>query len=170
MLFWLRYFFSEGRPHRQAFEEVCFVCIVSLVPLFCLPLIEHARGLQSWDNLFWDAIDSGQLYLYSFGLLGTLLWLVLKDRSETVPFAPRKYLALFVIFPAMAILIVYTIDPTLRRHLSDPLVKASIFFYLLYCLMYYVLLVFDKLPPPDTESWLTQESQQLMAQYEREIR
>lgn len=166
MCFWVRYFFSNRIWHWKAFEEVAFVCGVSLVPLFLLPWIEHSKNLKTWNEMFFDAIDSGQLNLYSFGLFGTLLWLVLKDKVQIVPFAPRKYLAIPVLVPAAAILIVYATDPSLRRHLSNPLILSSIIFYILYCLMYYVLLVFDKMPPPDPSESIS--GAELIARYQKE--
>src|SRR6266702_3305081 len=79
MKFWWQTFFSDVRAHRLAAEEVFFVCIISLVPLFALALIDQLRiPAVDVSGLFWDAIAAGQLYLYSFSLFGTLFWLCQK--------------------------------------------------------------------------------------------
>jgi hypothetical protein len=169
MFFWTKHFFSKATPHREAAEEVGLVCGISLVPLLLLPLIEHLRSnLEVPSTILWQAISSGQLYLYSFAMLGTLHWLSQKDRSDVIKFPPRKYLSLGVWLPAIIMFIVYSFDPTLSKPLSQTLIWFSILFYLLYVVLYYVLLVFEKLPPPDTGERIAEETKVLMVNYRRE--
>jgi hypothetical protein len=150
MMFWFKHFVSSTAPHKEAGQEVSLVCGISLVPLLLLPLIEHLRSnVEIPGNVLWQAVSSGQLYLYSFSLLGTLHWLAEKDREQFLRFPPRKYLSLFVWVPAIIMFIVYSFDPSLSKPLSHTLIWTSIAFYILYVFLYYVLLVFDKLPPPD---------------------
>ena len=170
MLFWVRHFFSESEPHQQAAQEVGLVCGISLVPLLLLRLIEHLRSnLEVPATVLWQAISSGQLYLYSFALLGTLHWLSQKDRDDLIRFPPRKYLSLCVWLPVIISFIIYSFDPSLSKPLSRTLVWISMLFYLLYVLLYYVLLVFEKLPPPDTGQRLSQETDVLILNYKSEI-
>jgi hypothetical protein len=169
MWFWIKHFFSSAEPHQKAAEEVAFVCGISLIPLLLLPLIEHLRSsLGVPGDILWQAISAGQLYLYSFGLLGTLHWLSQKDREDLAKFPPRKYLSLVVWLPAIIMFIVYSFDPFLSKPLSQTLVWTSIAFYVLYVLLYYILLVFEKLPPPDAGAGIEQETKQLMSTYEEQ--
>jgi hypothetical protein len=63
--------------------------------------------------------------------------------------------------------IVYSFDPTLSKPLSSTLIWTSVLFYTLYVVLYYVLLVFDKLPPPVLEESFQEESGVLISQYRR---
>src|SRR5690242_7481428 len=131
MWFWIKHFFSGSGQHKDAAQEVGFVCGISLVPLLLLPLIEHLRSnLEVPATVLWQAISSGQLYLYSFALLGTLHWLSQKDRADRAAFPPRKYLSLCVWLPAIIMFIVYSFDPSLSKPLSRTLIWISICFYL----------------------------------------
>jgi hypothetical protein len=175
MFFWAKHFFSAAEPHKDAAEEVFVVCGVSLMPLLLLPFIEHLRSKfelpGSWDkaiDIVWQAISSGQLYLYSFGLLGTLHWLSQRDRADIFRFPPRKYLSLIVWLPAVLMFIVYSYDPALTKQLSRTLIWTSIYFYALYVILYYILLVFEKLPPPETNTQIAEETNELIAGYKRQ--
>jgi hypothetical protein len=171
MFVWVRHFFSNTEPHQEAAQEVGLVCGISLVPLLLLPLIEHLRSnLDVPATVLWQAISSGQLYLYSFSLLGTLHWLSQKDRNDLSGLPPRKYLSLLVWLPAIIMFIVYSFDPTLSKPLTSTLIWISVFFYLLYVALYYVLLVFERLPPPDTGTALAEETDRLIIDYQNQTR
>src|SRR4051812_20571119 len=168
MLFWTKHFFSGADSHKEAAQEVGLVCGISLVPLLLLPLIEHLRSnLEIPGTVLWQAISSGQLYLYSFSLLGTLHWLSQKDRNDLTKFPPRKYLSLFVWLPAIIMFIVYSFDPSLSRPLSQTLIWISICLYVLYVVLYYVLLVFEKLPPPEASQRLADETDTLILDFRK---
>lgn len=168
MKFWFRTFFSDRSAHRIAAEEVFFVCVISLVPLFALALIDQLR-LTTVDvsGLFWNAIASGQLYLYSFSLFGTLFWLCQKEYDNFDRFEPRRYLMFLVFMPSILILIVYLLEPTMSKPLRPAFVDASFYIYLLYVTLYYILLVFDNLEPPPVEEGLQQEAGVLIDKYKR---
>jgi hypothetical protein len=166
MFFWIRHFFSGSEHHKDAAQEVGLVCGIALVPLLLLPLIEHLRSnLDVPATVLWQAVSSGQLYLYSFALLGTLHWLSQKDRADRASFPPRKYLSLFLWLPAIIMFIVYSFDPSLSKPLSQTLIWISIAFYVLYVLLYYILLVFEKLPPPDVNKTLSDGAKVLILDY-----
>jgi hypothetical protein len=85
MLFWIKHFFSGPEHHKDAAQEVGLVCGVALAPLLLLPLIEHLRSnLGVPATVLWQAISSGQLYLYSFALLAPCTG----SRKRTEPTAP----------------------------------------------------------------------------------
>ncbi len=104
MWFWLTLFFSNREYHRRAFEEVFVVAVVSIVPLLLLPFIASLKsGAEAPFDLLttiWPAISSGQLYLYSFSMLGMIIWLSVEDVSNK-PFPPRKYfIVVALLWPA----------------------------------------------------------------------
>jgi hypothetical protein len=166
MRFWLKQFFSDGKAHWKAVEEVFFVCGISLIPLFMLAIIDQLRQASpSASELFWGAIASGQLYLYSFSLFGTLFWLCQKEHENFPRFEPRRYLTLLVFVPSVLIVIIYSIEPSMSKPLSHGFVGASFAVYLLYVVLYYVLLVFDHLEPPPVEKGLQEGAGTLIDKY-----
>jgi amino acid transporter len=167
MPLWITLFISDGKAHKDALEEIIIVTIVSLIPLFLLAVVDQLRGHSDLDFiLFWEAISSGQLYLYSFAMLGMIFWLCLKDHEQLERFPPRKYLGILAFVFSVIIVAVYTVDPSLSKHLSTPLVKASLFVYVAYTLLYYILRVYDNLRPPSVEIILRSEADDLQARYE----
>jgi len=168
MKFWIRQFLSDRNAHRLAAEEVFFVCVISLTPLVVLAVIDqmHAAGLEV-SELFWEAIGAGQLYLYSFALLGTLFWLCQKEHENLERFSPRKYLMFFVFVPSILIFVIYALDPTMSKPLRPAFVTASFVVYLLYVVLYYILLVFDHIEPPPVEQGLQEEANILIDDYEQ---
>ena len=167
MRFWLALFFSNREFHKRAFEEVFVVVVVSIFPLVLLPFIASAR--LSADTPFdfastiWSAIASGQLYLYSFSLFGTLIWLCVEDVSSR-EFPPRKYFSIAAILTAFLCLLVYSFDPGLTKPLNPVLTKISIWIYVTYVLMYYALLVFKMLRAPSVSDTVDQEVNNLIGQ------
>jgi hypothetical protein len=168
MIFWLRQFFSGPKAHRLAIEEVLFVCMISLLPLFLLAAIDQYRlDTLSVGGLFWAAIGEGQLFLYSFSLFGTLFWLCQKEHENFDRFGPRRYLMFIIWAPSTLIILIYALNPTMSVPLKPTFVHASFLIYFLYLLLYYILLVFDNLEPPDIERHLQAKTKELIGKYEQ---
>lgn len=110
MLFWLKQFFSNRAFHIRALEEVLFVAIVSIIPLLILPFVASVKAPAevafNLNLIIWGAIESGQLYLYSFSLFGMIMWLCVEDVSSKA-FPPRKYFVLAGIVSAILCMLVY---------------------------------------------------------------
>jgi hypothetical protein len=168
MRFWLRQFFSDAGAHRLAGEEVFFVCVLSLLPLLILAIIDQLRlSSVQVSELFHEAISAGQLYLYSFSLLGTLYWLCQKEHDNFTRFEPRRYLMFLILVPSILIIVIYAIDPAMSKPLRPSLVTVSYWVYLLYAALYYILLVFDHLEPPPVEESLRRAVNSLIDEYEQ---
>ncbi len=160
MRFWIGLFFSNKEFHRRAFEEVFVVTIVSIFPLLLLPFVASLKVAAdtpfTFTKAIWSAIESGQLYLYSFSLFGTLIWLCVEDVSSK-EFPPRKYFAIAAILTAFICLLVYGYDPGLTRQLNPTLIETSLCIYVLYVAMYYALLVFKMLRAPSVSDTVDTE-------------
>lgn len=165
--FWLRLFFSRFEYHRRAFGEVFVVAVVSIVPLLLLPFIASIRA--SADTPFdlvttiWAAISSGQLYLYSFSMLGMVIWLSVDDVSNK-SFSPRKYFVVAALLSGFLCLLVYGSDPGLSKPLNPVVVELSIWVYGGYLLMYYMLLVFKMVRAPSVGETVDSEVKNLISQ------
>lgn len=173
MLFWLRRFFSNAAYHKQAFEEVLIVSVVSIFPLLLLPFIAGLKAAAELPLEFgptlWKAIASGQLYLYSFSLFGAIIWLCSEDVYDGV-FPPRKYFVVASVLAAFLCLLVYALDPELGKPLNPVLVYVSIVIYVIYLIMYYALLVFKMLRAPELGETLDRNASQLIKQSSRSRR
>jgi hypothetical protein len=167
MWLWISLFFSNRDFHRRAFEEVLVVTIFSIFPLLLLPFVASikvsAEAPFDFTKSIWSAVASGQLYLYSFSLFGTLMWLCVEDVSSR-EFAPRKYFSIAAILAAFLCLIVYGFDPGLTGQLNPVLVQISIWIYAIYVLMYYALLVFKMLRAPSISDTVDAEVKNLITQ------
>jgi len=167
MRFWLALFFSKREFHRRAFEEVFVVIVVSIFPLLLLPFIDGIRLSAEtpfdFTATIWSAVASGQLYLYSFALFGTLIWLCVEDVSSR-PFPPRKYFSIAAILTAFLCLLVYSFDPSLTKPLNPVLVTISAWIYAAYVMMYYALLVFKMLRAPSVSDTVDNEVTTLIGQ------
>lgn len=168
MRFWIGQFFSSGKAHRLAFYEVFTVCLLSLCPLLFLAVIDELhQGEANIDQLFSSALNSGQLYLYSFSLFGTLFWLCQKEHENFTRFEPRLFLMFAIFVPCSLILVVYATNPSMSKPLGASFIKLSFVVYGFYVLLYYILLVFDHLEPPAVEAGLQTGSNSLIDEYER---
>lgn len=167
MRFWLSLFFSNRDFHRRAFEEVFVVIVVSIFPLFLLPFIASAKLAADvpfeFTTTIWSAVASGQLYLYSFSLFGTIIWLCVEDVSSR-EFPPRKYFSIAAILAAFLCLLVYSFDPALTKPLNPTLVSISIWIYAIYVLMYYALVVFKMLRAPSISDTVNNEVTSLIGE------
>jgi hypothetical protein len=170
MPLWLSLFISDGRAHGEAAEETFVITIVALVPLVLLGVIDQLHGAElGMVAALWTAISAGQLYLYSFALLGHIFWLCWKDHENMKRFPPRKYFALISFAIATLIIAVYTADPTLSKALTRPLIIASIISFIVYTVLYYILSVFDKLEPPSIERTVEREADEMASRLPREV-
>lgn len=118
------------------------------------------------SSTIWQAVSSGQLYLYSFSLFGTIIWLCVEDVSNKI-FPPRKYFVIAATLSAFLCVIVYGFDPALSKPLNPVLVNISIFIYVIYLLMYYALLVFKMLRAPSLGETFDNEANNLINQSRR---
>jgi hypothetical protein len=143
---------------------------VSIFPLLLLPFLGAAKAAADssleWGPTLWKAIESGQLYLYSFSLFGTLIWLCVEDVSNK-QFPPRKYFVLASILSAFLCLVIYGLDPALSKQLHPSLIYTSIVIYVIYLMMYYALLVFKMLRVPELGETLDREANNLITQSRR---
>jgi hypothetical protein len=167
MLFWLKNFFSNREFHIRAFEEVFVVSVVSICPLVVLPFLASVRSTADvpFDllNTIWAAISSGQLYLYSFAMLGMIIWLSVEDVSNK-RFPPRKYFIVAATLSAFLCVLVYGSDPGLSKPLNPIVVRISIWIYCGYLLMYYALLVFKMVRAPTVTETVDTEVTDLIGQ------
>jgi hypothetical protein len=102
-------------PFLESFAEVLIVTLVGIVPFMVAVIRYNAINGKEVEfdvrTVFLSSFSGGQLYLYAFSLLGTLLWLSIF--KWTVPQrAYRWVLALIVTLVGFLIAALGGIDPT----------------------------------------------------------
>ncbi|MBB4370181.1 hypothetical protein GGD63_002974 [Bradyrhizobium sp. cir1] len=152
-------------PFLESFAEVCIVIIVGVAP-FVLAVIRHnATSGKDADfdinTVFASSFSGGQLYLYAFSLLGTLLWLSIF--KWTVPQRAYKWiLGLIVTLAGFLIAALGGIDPTFSTINNTAIVRLSYYCYALFVVIYFMLLIGEKEKPPSARSTLRQEADALV--------
>ncbi len=153
----------------QAFAEVFIVVIIGILP-FLIAVIRYNFDKNDpahrfdISTVFADSFSGGQLYLYAFSLLGTLMWLGVFN--WTVQYrAARLLLALIVILIGFALAGLGGIDPTFSTIRNRAIVDMSVYFYVVSIAIYFLLLVITKLEPPSFRRTLGGETAALIDRY-----
>ena len=80
MTYWLRQLFTRPREHFSSLIEVFVTAVFALLPLALAAIkynYEKAGDNFVFDQIVRQAFGGGQLFLYSYALIGTIIWLSL---------------------------------------------------------------------------------------------
>jgi hypothetical protein len=153
-------------PFLESFAEVLIVTVVGIVP-FVLAVLRHnaTNGkVTEFDirSVFVSSFSGGQLYLYAFSLLGTLLWLSVF--KWTVPQRAYKWiLGLIVTLVGFLIAALGGIDPTFSTINNAAIVRLSFYCYGIFVIIYFLLLIGEKEKPPSARATLRDEASALVS-------
>lgn len=166
-MYWFKKLFTAWSVHLETAVEVFVVTIFSLIPLV-ISALAHNAGKENYQFEITPIIQSsfggGQLFLYSFSLIGTLIWLSFV-RWDIPRIAPRIVIGLIVVVTGFLITSLAGIDPTLSNIKNPFLIDVSYYIYFATILTYYLLLFFCKIEPPSPEESLNKGSNDLMQDY-----
>jgi len=149
-------FFTDKGAHSRALFETFVVVTFSLMPLLIVFLSKYFDGYVALDGMsdFISAtIGTGELFIYTFSISGSLIWLgFLKGGARRLIF-PRKIISLIVCLaiPILAIRVGHLIPLGV---LADETVAVSIISFLFAIILYYLLLVFCEIEPPEVSPQL----------------
>src|SRR5665213_1632881 len=134
------WFFSHPRIHLKAAWEATFIVGCGLIAfpfLLLIRLVQQAAGGATLPTLYmWDTIKSGQLFPFSFGLSGIILWLVSREfKGKGIPL--RSLVILFLFLAYGACVIVYAIQPDMNHPLPPIVVITSIAILGVYYILHY---------------------------------
>ena len=126
--------------------EVIVVTGLSLIPLLAIGFVSFVQD-GSRTDLFaalLEPLGRGQLYLYSFSVLASVIWLVIADLGPTA----RK-----VVGPTAVILLIYIIlllgiSPEMNNLGNKMIVSYSIYVYTMSVLLYLCSLLIKSARPP----------------------
>lgn len=155
-----------------AILEVGCVGALGVVPLFAAaylqssdPSIPVSAATLSLRNL----IELGQLYLYSFSLIGTLLWLLLA-RSNGAHVSLRVVLGFLVLIIAASCIGVYMQNPAMSSKLPAHLVSFSVLCFASCLILYFVLLLCSSSEAPTASETLNRDVKGLVERAESRAR
>jgi hypothetical protein len=151
-----------------ALLEVFCVGTLGLAPLLTASFLDihlHGAGLTQPLAHLNDFIQLGQLFLYAFAMIGTLVWLLLA-RSTNAHVLFRIVLGLVTIAITIVSVGIFMQDPTMSTKLSDFLVMMSIV-CLIGCLAtYFFLLMCESAPVKPAGSSYRKDINKLVGQAE----
>lgn len=142
--------------HRKAFTEVLVVGGLSIMPLglaaygtFLLqPMVPDQPG-KTYIDFLEISILSGQLYFYAMTFIAAVVWHSGQDLKK--PFPPRILFWSIAFVLGMICAFFFGIAPALPSTGDSGLSKMSILVYLLSAVMYFLILVFEQIEPPNLE-------------------
>jgi hypothetical protein len=153
------------RPFLESIAEVLIVTLIGIAP-FLLAVIRHNAindKASEFDigTVFVSSFSGGQLYLYAFSMLGTLLWLSIF--KWTVPQrAYRWFLALVVVLIGFLIVALGGIDPTFSTINNAAIVRLSFYCYGSFVIIYFLLLIGEKEKPSSARKTFREEANALV--------
>jgi len=151
---WEAFRTAEPSIKRKATFEVVVIGGLSIFPLllgaygaFKLQPISPDTVIKPFSNYIWAAIFSGQLYYYAMAFIASLVWYSAKDLEK--PFPPRILFWCVAFILGMVCAFFFGLEPALPSAENSDLSYISIVVYLISAGMYYLILVFRKIPAPD---------------------
>jgi hypothetical protein len=154
-----------------AFFEVLTIVFFSFTPAIFLAS-QRATAKSAPEGIFWptlvSTIKNGQLILFTWTMLGTMVWLILPIWGNNRFVVLRSFLTLVVIFLAIWITSIGGYDPTYQNP-NPSLVTASVYIYALSLIVYVFLKVINDPPAPDLGKTFRKDEEALEQSYYDEI-
>jgi hypothetical protein len=166
MIYWIRQFFTRPQAHGTAAAEVLVTAMFALAPLLITAIVYNYKNAGNFDlgQGVDQAIGGGQLFLYAYALIGTIIWLAFVKWDREMH-GPRRILGIITLLAAFAIVGMLGLDPTISSAKNAVIVKASYWTYVAFLVIYYLLLFYLEIDPPDPEESLKSGSQKLKQRY-----
>jgi hypothetical protein len=148
----------------KAFAEVFVVTIFGIFPFLLAVLryntIQHPQAGIDIIPVFQQSFSGGQLFLYAFSLLGTLLWLAFFNWTTPIRLH-RWLLGLIVLVVGFVLVGLGGIDPTFSTIQNPAIVSLSFWCYGAYTVIYFLLLLEAKQPPPPAGNTFKADAEKL---------
>jgi NADH:ubiquinone oxidoreductase subunit 5 (subunit L)/multisubunit Na+/H+ antiporter MnhA subunit len=163
MIYWAKKYFTDPSAHFEAAYEVFVVFAFSLAPFFVAYFINASRLSNS--STFEDLFGRGQIYLLAYALFGTIFWLAFLKSGR-----PRHgarvflgFLATLLVFPLVGFL---GVDPTFSTVINSSVVRFGFILYAILLTIYYLLLFYMDVQPPEPREIFIREVSEMRVRYE----
>lgn len=158
---------ADPEIYKKAAQEVAVIGIISLLPLLLasyghaklLPLINpDAEELSFWAILA-RAFLGGQLYFYAMSFVAAVVWHSGQDMKRPFPLRITFWAVAFILGSVCATF--FGLSPALPNVLSPDVYIGSLLAYALAAVMYFLILAFHEIEPPDLEKMKAQDEASL---------
>lgn len=142
-------------PYKQAASEICVIGLISILPLaFASVGVFVDQGAEegtrkSFLDIFLAASLSGQLFFYAISLMASVIWY--SGTEFRNPFPIRLYFIIPCVIGIGVATIYISRDPTLKSLADADIGTVSLLIYLGSAVLYFIILVFRSVDPPDIE-------------------
>ena len=126
----------------DAVGELLCVCILGLLPLVLFCVIEAIKQSSAGAafTAFFGPIAKGQLFLYSFSMIGSLFWLFITQIKLYNKFWLGVY-SVWLFVPALSAMFFYGMNPSMGQAIHWLLIVLSGATFTVYVWLYYSLIV-----------------------------
>jgi len=168
MIYWIKQFFTRRGTHWKALQEVTVTAIISLVPLLTTAVVFNYKndGVFDFQSGVKGAIGGGQLFLYAYALLGTIVWLAFMKSDRPIN-APRRIIGFLTFIAALFIVSLLGLDPTISNAKNSSILNASYWAYVAFLVAHYLLLFFVEIDPPSADKSIANSTEELINKYQR---
>lgn len=166
MIYWIRQLFTRPKTHLNALMEVVVTAIISLVPLVITAVVYNYKNegvFRFWSGMQ-GAVGGGQLFLYAYALLGTIVWLAFMKADRPMN-APRRVIGFLTFVTALFIVALLGLDPTISNAKNPFILTASYWTFGGFLVAQYLLLFFVDIEPPSAEQSLADSAKGLVNKY-----
>jgi hypothetical protein len=145
-----------------ALYEVLFVTICGLLPFLFAVLRFNYSSEKTFEisAVFKEAFSGGQIYLYAFSMLGSLVWISLLDWRKPYR-GMRSAIGGIVVLIGLTVTALGGIDPSFSKIGNPLIIDLSYYCYGLFIFLWFLLLLLDKEPPPSFNSTMRSEANDL---------
>ncbi|KQY50500.1 hypothetical protein [Lysobacter sp. Root494] len=168
MTYWIRQFFTRPKTHGLALAEVIVTAVIALAPLLITAIAYNYRNEANFDFYAGvkGAIGNGQLFLYAYGLIGTIFWLAFFKWNSPMH-GPRRLLGFVTLLASLVIVGMLGLDPTISNAKNKAIVLSSYWTYGAFLFINYLLLFYLEIEPPPPDESLKSGSRKLKLAYRK---
>jgi hypothetical protein len=164
MIYWIKKYFSNPKAHGLALYEVIVIAFFSIAPIAVTLFIRSAQAFDATNISMSDITGRGQVYLLAYGVFGTVFWLAFLNSSK-----PRNgaraflgFVATFIIIPVVGFI---GADPSFSTVLNEKIVTYSYWFYGSLLIIYYLILFYSQIEPPEPDNILDRGAEDMRRRY-----
>lgn len=165
MIYWIKKYFTDPAGHWRALYEVVVIAIFSLGPFVITFFTRAALSEDGTSVDLYDIVGRGQLYLLSYGIFGTVFWLAFPNPDKPMHGA-RALLGTVATLIALPVIGFIGVDPTFSSVLNSKIINLGYWVYGLFLLIYYLILFYTDIVPPEPNTVLEREANDMRKKYE----
>lgn len=162
MSYWFKKFFSDPAAHGHAVLEVITVSFFLVLPFMSLYFRNYGTHAAPVEG---PVLEKGQIFVLIYGLAGSVIYTAFGTTPHNWPKTILGFGALFLLMP---VFLLSGFDPNFASIINDRVNTLGLYGFSAMVVLYYALLVFEALEPPDPSDVLRSD-ETVMAKAAREL-